>query len=187
MTDKSDIVARLENRAETLAQTALNGRDTRLIKLLETAAKEIIALRASLQPATPTAGEPVADRLVDWVYLHATEGQQWPSTKTKSMLIARAMEGEPTQDHADGMKAAAPTATGGDAVAGDVQSIKSLNINATVKVKLTEIGTARWRGKHNVTRTELELPLWELMAEFGPSLHMGMSQMYFVDNEIEIC
>jgi len=72
-------------------------------------------------------------------------------------------------------------------VAGDVQSTKVININATVKVKLTEVGTARWRGKHNVTRTELELPLWELMAEFGPGLYMGMSQMYFVDNEIEIC
>jgi hypothetical protein len=53
MTKRSspDIVDRLENRAEMLAQTALNGRDTRLIKLIETAAQEIKTLR-SLQPAT---------------------------------------------------------------------------------------------------------------------------------------
>jgi hypothetical protein len=56
---------------------------------------------------TPGLQETIADRLVDWTYLHATEGVQWPSTKTKSMLISRAMQGEPTQDHADGMKAVA--------------------------------------------------------------------------------
>lgn len=69
--------------------------------------------------ADAVAGDPIAERLVDWVYLHATEGQQWPSTKTKSTLIARAMEGEPTQDDADGMKAAANNA---GAVAGDAKA-----------------------------------------------------------------
>lgn len=34
-----------------------------------------------------------------------------------------------------------------------------MNINDMVKVKLTDVGTARWRGLHGVTRTELELPL----------------------------
>lgn len=61
-----------------------------------------------------------------------------------------------------------------------------MNINVTVKVKLTEVGIARWRGKFGVTRTEVELPLWELMAIFGPAMHMTMNDMYFVDNEIEI-
>jgi len=62
-----------------------------------------------------------------------------------------------------------------------------ININVTVRVKLTEVGIARWRGKHGVTRSELEVQLWELMATFGPGMHMGMMDMYFVDNEIEIC
>lgn len=59
-----------------------------------------------------------------------------------------------------------------------------MNINDMVKVKLTDVGTARWRGLHGVTRTELELPLWELMAKFGPSMHTSVK--YFVDNEIEL-
>jgi hypothetical protein len=63
-----------------------------------------------------------------------------------------------------------------------------MNINDMVKVKLTDVGKARWRGLHGVTRTELEMPLWELMSAFGgSSMHMGMRNMYFVNNEIELC
>lgn len=60
-----------------------------------------------------------------------------------------------------------------------------MNINDKVKVKLTNIGTARWRGLFGVTRTELVLPLWELMSVFGGT--PGALHLYFVDNEIEVC
>lgn len=59
-------------------------------------------------PAAPVETEELLSRLVDWTYLHALEGAAWPSTKTKQMLIARARQDKPTQDHADGMKAMAP-------------------------------------------------------------------------------
>lgn len=50
----------------------------------------------------------VLSRLVDWTYLHATEGEVWPSSKTKADLITRASQDAPRQEHADGMKAVAP-------------------------------------------------------------------------------
>lgn len=61
-----------------------------------------------------------------------------------------------------------------------------ININDIVKVNLTPIGQARWRGKFGITRTTLQLPLWELMNTFGSGMYMGMTDMYFVDNEIEL-
>ena len=60
-----------------------------------------------------------------------------------------------------------------------------MNIDDMVKVKLTTIGIAKWRGKFGVTRSELQLPLRELIIAFGgnnSALHL-----YFVDNEIELC
>jgi hypothetical protein len=47
-------------------------------------------------------------RLVDWTYLHATEGQAWPSNKTKKELIAQARHAAPIQTDAEVMKTAAP-------------------------------------------------------------------------------
>jgi hypothetical protein len=63
---------------------------------------------AAQPPAAPVEQDEMLSRLVDWAYLHALEGAAWPSTKTKQMLIARARQDKPTQDHADGMKAVAP-------------------------------------------------------------------------------
>ncbi|WP_439398533.1 hypothetical protein ACRQ5Q_14630 [Bradyrhizobium sp. PMVTL-01] len=42
--------------------------------------------------------------LVDWAYLHATEGEVWPSSKTADELIAAAAERAPKQADADFMK-----------------------------------------------------------------------------------
>ena len=62
-----------------------------------------------------------------------------------------------------------------------------LNINDQVSVKLTDAGKARWRGLFGRTPPYfVVVPLWELMQMFGPGLHMGMTDMYFVDNEIEV-
>ena len=62
-----------------------------------------------------------------------------------------------------------------------------IGMNDMVKVKLTDVGISKWRAIYGVTRTELELPMWELMSAFGgSSMHMGMRNMYFVDNEIEL-
>lgn len=49
--------------------------------------------------------------LVDWTYLHATEGEAWPSSDTKDQLIARSAF-EPTQADADAMKRALPNQSG---------------------------------------------------------------------------
>jgi hypothetical protein len=63
-----------------------------------------------------------------------------------------------------------------------------ININALVKVKLTQTGEARYKGLMGLSGeyNNLEMPLWELMEIFGPGLHMGMIEMYFENNEIEI-
>lgn len=73
---------------------------------LSAMAKDIadaLALRSVTEPVD------LLDRLVDWAYLHATEGQTWPSTKTKTSLILRARQYKPIQGHAEEMKAAAPS------------------------------------------------------------------------------
>ena len=46
--------------------------------------------------------------LVDWVYLHATEGNVWPSSKTAQQLIALARTKPATQAEADAIKNGAP-------------------------------------------------------------------------------
>lgn len=57
MTNARALADRLENRAETLKQTAMNGRDTRFIKLLEDAAA---ALRAVPPPLVNVGKEQIA-------------------------------------------------------------------------------------------------------------------------------
>lgn len=84
----TDIVRRLENRAETLAQTALNSRDTRLIKLLETAAKEITSLRASLATASGEAASPSAP--VDLLTDALNELRTCPETNAKAIASVEA-------------------------------------------------------------------------------------------------
>lgn len=62
-----------------------------------------------------------------------------------------------------------------------------INLNDQVSVKLTPFGQARWRGLYGTTPSAfLVMPLWELMTIFGPSLHIGMPEVCFVDNEIEV-
>jgi hypothetical protein len=62
-----------------------------------------------------------------------------------------------------------------------------INLNDIAHVKLTPVGQARWRGRFGITpSSNLTVPLWELMQVFGPGLSMGMSEMYFVDNIIEL-
>ncbi|ETR79157.1 hypothetical protein X566_15355 [Afipia sp. P52-10] len=46
--------------------------------------------------------------LVDWAYLHATEGQTWPSTRLADELIAQARERRPSQSDAKVMRARSP-------------------------------------------------------------------------------
>lgn len=48
--------------------------------------------------------DPLLSKLVDWVYLHATEGGAWPSTTTKRALIELALQRAPTQADADALK-----------------------------------------------------------------------------------
>lgn len=60
MIDAMALADRLENFAEDLTSTAMNARDTRRIKLLESAAKTLRALRATAQPAVTTGAEAVA-------------------------------------------------------------------------------------------------------------------------------
>lgn len=64
-----------------------------------------------------------------------------------------------------------------------------ININDTVRVRLTEAGQDRYYGLTFNKATGLQMPLWELMQIFGPGLHIGIgiTEMYFVDNEIELC
>lgn len=62
-----------------------------------------------------------------------------------------------------------------------------INIDTEISIELTPTGQARWRGLYGVTPSAfLVMPLWEVMQVFGPGLHMGMTDMYFVNNEIEV-
>ncbi len=67
------------------------------------------------------------------------------------------------------------------------------NINDTVRAKLTDYGTQYYTLFHRTLGVSVpaaiksvEMPLWELMQIFGPTLHMGMRELPFVDNEVEI-
>jgi hypothetical protein len=78
--------------------------------------------RLGVDTDSPTTAQPpaapveidVLSRLVDWTYLHATEGEVWPSSKTKADLITRARQDAPRQKHADAMKAL-PRSSAGNA------------------------------------------------------------------------
>lgn len=60
-------------------------------------------------------------------------------------------------------------------------------MNSQTTVKLTSFGKAKYIGLFDTDPGDiLILPLWELMQIFGPGIHMGMTEMYFVDNEVEI-
>jgi hypothetical protein len=63
-----------------------------------------------------------------------------------------------------------------------------ININDTAKVKLTPKGKllCAINAEPIMKDGAIELPLWALMRIFGPHIHMGMTEMFFVDNEIEI-
>lgn len=63
-----------------------------------------------------------------------------------------------------------------------------ININSQVTVRLTEAGQAKWCSYYSVEEiaNTITEPLWEIMQVFGSGLHMGMSEMYFVNNELEI-
>lgn len=50
--------------------------------------------------------------LVDWAYLHATEGTTWPSTKTADELIAKASFKKADQSDADAMRRSHPQRNG---------------------------------------------------------------------------
>lgn len=63
-----------------------------------------------------------------------------------------------------------------------------ININAVVTVRVTVLGAlvcAR-NGQPLSEVWEITMPLWELMQLFGPHIHMGMTKMLFVNNEIDI-
>jgi hypothetical protein len=71
-----------------------------------------------------------------------------------------------------------------------------VNANEAVSVTLTMTGAAiynDWMGQfpHNIRERvqpgqTIKLPLWSLMQIFGPSIHMGMHQVPFVDNVMDL-
>ena len=72
-----------------------------------------------------------------------------------------------------------------------------ININSQVSVKLTDSGEtviiSYWdslgvvAAHYSLQESKIvTMPFWELMQIFGPSVHMGMPKMLFVDNEVEI-
>jgi hypothetical protein len=63
-------------------------------------------------PPSPQAGESKLRALVDWAYLHATEGDVWPGQNTIEQLIAKAKIGPPTQNDADAYRRAQPAKAG---------------------------------------------------------------------------
>jgi len=65
-------------------------------------------VRAPASQGEPVANGPLLKAVVDWTYLHATEGRAWPSSKTIAALIAKAMRANPTQTDAEAMMSAAP-------------------------------------------------------------------------------
>lgn len=84
----------------------------------------------------------------------------------------------------------------------------SFNVNEVARVKLTPAGLAererQTRELNDVIRSRSPraqllpvgpyadadgyyiAPIWQLMAEFGPMMHMGAPEVPFVDNRIEI-
>jgi hypothetical protein len=68
-----------------------------------------------------------------------------------------------------------------------------LNVNDRVRVRLTPSGLHRlniyyaaFKQKPRLDGEFYESSLWELMAIFGQLLHMGMTEIPFVDNRIEV-
>jgi len=71
----------------------------------------------------------------------------------------------------------------------------TFNVNTKARVRLTLHGWALLeQACGGNTRHALalapgglyEAPLWDMMNTFGPSMHMGMGDIPFVDNQIEI-
>jgi hypothetical protein len=79
------------------------------------------AMNARIGDIVASKSRPVADpevtaggflhNLVDWVWIHATEGQHWPSSATAQRLIALARAKPATQADADWLKSTSPTPT----------------------------------------------------------------------------
>jgi hypothetical protein len=65
----------------------------------------------------------------------------------------------------------------------------NFNINARVRVTLTQSGVETLRrthsGSYEVAKV-WEAELWRVMQVFGPSLYTGMAEMPFVRNELDI-
>jgi hypothetical protein len=74
-----------------------------------------------------------------------------------------------------------------------------LNMNDQVRVTLTTYGAQVWNARYdgiNIPAEHLPAPcapgdevktqLWDLMQVFGPGIHMGMSEVPFLKNEIEV-
>lgn len=74
----------------------------------ETMEEQEYLLSKSAQATPEITGGGFLSNLVDWVYLHATEGQTWPSSKTAQKLIGLARIKPATQAEADALKAVAP-------------------------------------------------------------------------------
>jgi hypothetical protein len=72
----------------------------------------------------------------------------------------------------------------------------NVNINSRCKVVLTEFGAKTYNEFHSQFKNYrpkelnvddvLEDSLWSLMRVFGPSIHLGMIEVPFKNNEIEI-
>lgn len=78
-----------------------------------------------------------------------------------------------------------------------------ININETVKVKLTKAGKEQWKKYYQVLLGSaalrgipfnipkipkdniLETELWNIMRVFGNGIHHGMSEMFFENNIID--
>lgn len=63
-----------------------------------------------------------------------------------------------------------------------------MNINDNIRVALTRRGAQilnAYNG-HDIDVSVVEMQLWDVMAAFGPHLHMGVLETPFVNNVIEI-
>lgn len=66
-----------------------------------------------------------------------------------------------------------------------------INMNARVRVKLTKKGNeildaAEFASYNERENNYLEFTLWQLMQTFGGNFHIGMTELPFVDNAVEL-
>lgn len=74
-----------------------------------------------------------------------------------------------------------------------------INMNDQATVTLTAYGARVWNARYDgidipaehlpeavVAGQQIKTQLWDLMHVFGPGIHMGMQEVPFLQNEIEV-